>query len=511
MRSYTLLALLLAGCGSPGSSGTAAPDDGADSLTIFYSSRLEGEIEPCGCPREPLGGLSRRNHVLEQHRTTGPVVVIDAGSSLDPPRSEPDGRDLGQRRLKAELIVDSFLLGGIDAMAVGGHDWKLGSEWLRTMLSEREAPVLAANLHCDGERPWPASTIVEREGRRIGIVGVTLGEVEGCEVREPRAALSEAVASLGEVDLRIGLLPALDQRQVAAVLLDGVDLDLVFTATGMHVGTDPDEYHDTFVYSAGNRGKQVGVLNIEWTPGAEGFQPHGRAAVLRRQIERIEGIISTHQHRVSKASDHERPMLERTLATYEAQLQERREALDLAESDVRMHRLVNREVELPIAMKVHEPTRKLVDRALEEIRSLESPSMLRGLLHPQRIQDNAHWAGSDTCASCHRVEHAQWASTAHSRAWHTLVAEKRDMDMACYSCHATAVGQEGGPQSPGEVRSFRDVQCEACHGPSKAHAENPTAHKPVRNPGPEVCTTCHDGERDGGRFDFDTYRPKIVH
>lgn len=449
--------------------------------------------------------------MVSDHEAGGDVLVVDAGGSLDVPGREPDGRDLAQRRLKAELIVDGLMLGGLDAMAVGSHDWVLGADWVRDLLARKQAPVLAANLWCDGERPWPASTVVERGGRRIGIVGVTVGEVQGCEVRDPHAALVEAVGSLGEVDLAVGLLPATSEREVAAVVGTGVGLHVLFTATGRHSGADPDDLRGTWAYSAGNRGKHLGALRVEWDPRADWFRPVGQESQLQQRIERSERLVAQQRERLASATDAQRTAIERTIATYEARLVADQAALARAHSDEPAHLLRNQEIPLATSMPEHEGTRKLVDRTLEAIRNLETPSALRGLRHPHRMNDNPLWAGSDTCAACHRAEHAQWASTAHANAWQTLVAVTREMDTSCYACHATGVGLEAGPTAPSEVGPFRDVQCEACHGPAKAHVQDPKGHVPARDPGVQACRTCHDGVQDGGRFDYDTYRPKIVH
>jgi len=49
MRSHTLLPLLLVACGtSPAPESSTASPGASAALTILHSSRLDGEIEPCG-------------------------------------------------------------------------------------------------------------------------------------------------------------------------------------------------------------------------------------------------------------------------------------------------------------------------------------------------------------------------------------------------------------------------------------------------------------------------------
>jgi predicted CXXCH cytochrome family protein len=113
--------------------------------------------------------------------------------------------------------------------------------------------------------------------------------------------------------------------------------------------------------------------------------------------------------------------------------------------------------------------------------------------------------------ACHKEQHAQWSTTNHVRAWQALASKDRTMDQDCWSCHVTAANVAGGPTDPASTVGFHDVQCEACHGPGRAHAVQPQANTLVKTPGPEVCVRCHDGKRDGGRFDFESYRARISH
>ncbi len=104
--------------------------------------------------------------------------MVDAGGSLGP-RRRSTGADLEQRRIKAELIARSWALGGIDAVALGEADWGLGAEFVRSLVAETDLPVLAANLSCDG-KDFPGSKVVRSPAGRVGLVGVTVGPVDGC-------------------------------------------------------------------------------------------------------------------------------------------------------------------------------------------------------------------------------------------------------------------------------------------------------------------------------------------
>ena len=116
-----------------------------------------------------------------------------------------------------------------------------------------------------------------------------------------------------------------------------------------------------------------------------------------------------------------------------------------------------------------------------------------------------------TCMGCHKEQHADWMKTPHARAWATLVKERRQYDLDCWSCHVTGAGKEGGPEGPDEVGPLKNVQCEACHGPGKAHVAAPTKENIVLAPSEALCKECHTEEQTEGRFVHADYLPKVDH
>ena len=50
------------------------------SFSIIHSSNLRGETEPCGWPKNPLGGLARKASIINQEKSKGShVLVFDTG------------------------------------------------------------------------------------------------------------------------------------------------------------------------------------------------------------------------------------------------------------------------------------------------------------------------------------------------------------------------------------------------------------------------------------------------
>ena len=66
------------------------------------------------------------------------MVVLDGGNAFMAAHNNPTAlteSQLDQRRLKADLIAESYQLVGLDAIALGDQDWILGTQWLQEMVA----------------------------------------------------------------------------------------------------------------------------------------------------------------------------------------------------------------------------------------------------------------------------------------------------------------------------------------------------------------------------------------
>lgn len=448
--------------------------------------------------------------MLKKQRSLGPVVVVDAGLSLAPVRPIPGVAELEQRRIKAELVARAWTKGGIDAVAFGTNDWMLGAEFLRGLVADRGLPLLAANLSCGGTRPYPGGKVVEAGGRNIGIVGVTAGTVDGCEVGPVLPAIETAVAELGAVDVVVGLVPFQHDREVGA-LQGRLPVDLVIDARGRFPQAGTERKADTWFVGAGSRGKVVSRLELEFVPGGEGWAAEGEGQRIAKQIELTKTRIGALDGRIAQAPDEAaRTRLEGQRRTYEKALADLEAAYARGHDDEGTNRFDVTEVTLDDQIADDPEVGAMIALAKAKITTTSGGDPAKFV--PRTVVDaGSPFAGGEACVGCHREQHGQWSTTRHARAWMTLVQADRAFDDDCWTCHVTGAGAAGGPPSAPDSGPWRDVQCEACHGPARAHVAAPAEVKPVRSPAIETCTVCHDGRQDAGRFDPSTYLPKVRH
>jgi 5'-nucleotidase len=163
---------------------------------------------------------------------------------------------------------------GYDAMTIGDLDLQLGPEVLRQRIAEAHFPVLSANvmLANRGQLLAQPYTIVERGGRRVGIIGLTSDSSEwlaapGAEpflVLKAEDVLPQYTSELApQVDVLIVLSNlGHDEDQQLSSQLPGLDL-----IVGGRTKTAPpegwsNETTGTVVVHAGYEGRQIGRCQL---------------------------------------------------------------------------------------------------------------------------------------------------------------------------------------------------------------------------------------------------------
>ena len=63
----------------------------SDSVSLIVTTNVHGEVDPCGWPKKPLGGLARKATIIDELKEGGKdPIILDAGNlffkkkALDP-------------------------------------------------------------------------------------------------------------------------------------------------------------------------------------------------------------------------------------------------------------------------------------------------------------------------------------------------------------------------------------------------------------------------------------------
>lgn len=427
---------------------------------------------------------------------------------------------LPQQRRKAELQLAAFGKGGMDALLPGDGDLALGAAWLQAAAAQAGVPLVLANVQCEGAAPFAPAAVVERGGVKTVVVGLMAERARlprGCVASKAQPALEAVLASAGAVDLVV-VLSHQDAEDDAA-LAEAVPATDLFVNAGAGASlSEPRALPGSALQlAAGSRGKKLGAATITLHPGASGFKNEGATQELAGRLDRTRARRETARQQVDATDDPEKRLrAERRVAFFDEEVARLEAELEVVLASKTSPRNLLSNVLLPLGEQVVDDPEIAAMLELAKVEIEQAAREAGAVADPHDGHDHgapaSAYAGSQACAGCHPVPTAQWAQTPHASAWASLEKETRQLDLDCWGCHATGAERPGGPQHPTQVEpGLQGVGCESCHGPGAAHAQTPKAHEMVASPPLSTCTGCHDGEQDGGRFDPESYRARVVH
>jgi len=206
--SAACVLLLVSGCTS---SPTTQPAN--DTITILFTNDFESAYEPTRAywrnDMERIGGVAQLASLIADYRAKDPdLFLFDAGDIFTGSLAH---------LTQGEIAFELMRIMDYDAMSIGNHEFEFGWEELARQKQRATFPVLGANLsyRSSGEPYAPPYSIIERNGVRVGVIGV-LGQdaataliprnIAGVVVSDPVQAVRKYVQLLRpEVDLIVVL------------------------------------------------------------------------------------------------------------------------------------------------------------------------------------------------------------------------------------------------------------------------------------------------------------------
>ena len=192
------------------SSALLSPAPTADkTITLLFTNDVESAYDPIPAfwldDISMIGGIAEMTTLIRTLRLTEPnVFLFDSGDIFTGALAK-----LTQGKLAFELMISM----GYDAMAIGNHEFEYGHEVLEWQKNRASFPVLGANFfYKDTDHPFAqAHTVIERDGIRIGVIGI-MGQdavsaiipsfIAPLDVRDPAEYVQKSIAELqGQVDL----------------------------------------------------------------------------------------------------------------------------------------------------------------------------------------------------------------------------------------------------------------------------------------------------------------------
>ena len=239
----------------------------ADEVVILHTGDAYGYFDTCGCRSDSTGGLAKRAWVIDSLRRASddPIFVFDTGDF--------SGGDNRYGAAMGRALVEAMDVMEYDAFTLGEWDLNQGPAFLRSVIQSTSMSWVHTNYDIVGlEDMGRRSLVVERGGRRIGVIGLynpTIlleGRVRDSVVVEDIVeSARRAVDDLRsrEVDLVVALSHlSYKGSRALAELVPGIDL--ILNGHGGKSLTAPEEVvPGTWVASAGDLGRWVARTRVK--------------------------------------------------------------------------------------------------------------------------------------------------------------------------------------------------------------------------------------------------------
>jgi 5'-nucleotidase len=286
-------------------------------LTILHTNDFHARFRPISkydnnCSAESnaegkcFGGTARLISAIKEARGRHEnTILLDGGDQFQ--------GTLFYNLYKGKVAAGMMNALEYDGMAVGNHEFDDGPETLRDFMEAVDFPVLMANAHISLE---PAlrdilqkSTIVEKGGEKIGLIGVVTEDVKDLSSPGDNIIFTDAINAVqSEVRVlkakgvnKIILLShssyAID-KEIAAntdgvdVIVGGHDNALLSNTNKRAVGPYPTVVNDVQIIQAYAYGKYLGELNLVFDDAGNVISAEGEPILIDSSVEEDPQIVT---------------------------------------------------------------------------------------------------------------------------------------------------------------------------------------------------------------------------
>ncbi|MFP2928158.1 5'-nucleotidase [Pyxidicoccus sp. 3LG] len=244
------------------------------------------------------------------------MLVMDAGNALFKSRDSGEAPDA---KARAELLLSQMDAQGTVAMAVGARDLVLGVDFLKSRTKKAKLKLLSANLvDGQGQLLFPASTVAEAGGVKVGVVGVSPATDkpvsagpgakgkpaptrQGLPVQPAVAAEAKRLREQEKVDVVVVLAAVpYDEALRLAEQVEGVDF-VVQSHEGRGVGVAQRQALATMI-PPGDRGRQLARLELG-VEGAGRFKDISEKDRAKQSLAIVEQNLARAKERLAAAPD----------------------------------------------------------------------------------------------------------------------------------------------------------------------------------------------------------------
>ena len=276
--------LMLAGCALSGGSGEDGTENANIQLQILATSDMHGRFMPYNYifDEEDLSGSCAQIATAVNELRNENTIVVDAGDIIQDNSAELFLNDEMHPMMLAMNDIQ------YDVWTTGNHEYNFGMDVLKRIIPQNSGELICGNVYDpDGERLAPAYTIIERNGVKVGIIGMVTPNIQrwdstnltGYTITDPVEETKKAIKELeGKVDVLIAL-DHMDVNNELDVSGSGVEdlanacpeLDLIIAAHG-HKMIDDLTINGVPIIENKNYAETLGRILIDLTKTDEGWE-----------------------------------------------------------------------------------------------------------------------------------------------------------------------------------------------------------------------------------------------
>lgn len=237
-------------------------------LHILVTGDMHGWLQPLSVQGETLGGAAEMLAYwkdVEAYRRPD-FLVLSAGDVATGPAISTV-----YQGVPAVEVMNAM---GYDASALGNHEFDFGQDQLKALQSLAHFPFLAANVlkGQDGESLVPAFSIIEKQGIKVGIIGLCTRDLKSIAVTQGlrtqdyagpvRKAAAEARAQGAQVLLVLAHVP-LDELEALAGELADLGIPLMMGGHSHELAQAREPKSGTWIVNSGEWWKAYSRIDLE--------------------------------------------------------------------------------------------------------------------------------------------------------------------------------------------------------------------------------------------------------
>jgi 5'-nucleotidase len=264
------------------------------SITILYTGKTQGNIDPCGCSKNRLGEIGARSSLLRFWKTkdNNHTLLVDSGDAF---ASEKLFESFNKPRREFLLKVMNYV--GYDLLNIGDTEFGFNQATLKKLRAQAKFIFISANIldKTTGEPFFTPYVIKEIGGLKIAFLGLIISELpprippqhidtlifaDPVTTAKKYVTLMKSQSDLVVVISHLGL----SQDKVLAKVVP--DIDIIIGGHDGKVLYDPVKIEEVLILQAGDRGQYIGKLTLE-------FDGQKRISSSRNELIPVDHKVNT--------------------------------------------------------------------------------------------------------------------------------------------------------------------------------------------------------------------------